>query len=363
LPLAEERTQFEAALSSHQLFEMASEGKQHRLETSRIHVTEDPQLAARSPVLIMVVPAFAHEPILKQLAPHISNGSYIAALPARSGFEYEGQEILLRAGKNDCTLVGFQTLPWACRIRKFGYAVTIFGRKKKVGAASLPGKQIAKAAAMFSRLLGMKVEIYNSMLELSLANTGQVIHPGIMVGVLGNRAQEIFPSEDEVPLFYASVDNAAAMILSEMSNEILKIKGELEKFLPGFTLPRVVHLEKWLDGAYGEAIQDTSSLARMFQTNRGYRTLKVPVKKAQGGYRVDVTSRYLTEDVPFGLLVTKGIASILGVKTPTIDEVITQASVWTGKEYLVDGEVQGRDVARSRAPQRYKISSPEQLIL
>lgn len=86
------------------------------------------------------------------------------------------------------------------------------------------------------------------------------------------------------------------------------------------------------------------------------------MKKVNAGYQVDVATRYLTEDVPFGLLVTKGIALVVGVETPMIDEVITNISAWIGKEYLIDGELIGRDVMRTRAPQRYTLDSLEGLI-
>jgi len=45
-----------------------------------------------------------------------------------------------------------------------------------------------------------------------------------------------------------------------------------------------------------------------------------------------------------------------------IDEVITNTSAWIGKEYLIDGKLIGRDVMRTRAPQRYTIDSLEGLI-
>ncbi len=210
--------------------------------------------------------------------------------------------------------------------------------------------------------MSMDVIPYQSMLELSLANTGQLIHPGIMYSVFGDRLGEVFPSENEVPLFYASVDEEAAKVLSRMSDEVIAIKEAVEERLPGLKVPGVVHLSRWLDAAYGEEIADTSSLARRFQTNQGYQTFKVPVKKVNAGYQVDIATRYLTEDVPFGLLVTKGIASVVGVETPTIDEVITNTSAWIGKEYLIDGRLIGRDVMTTRAPQRYTLDSLEELI-
>jgi len=337
-------------------------GKVYSVASKRIHVTADPKEAARSSVIIMVVPAFAHEPILLQLAPYLTKENTIAALPARSGLEYQACDILGKVGQNGCVLVGFQTLPWACRIREFGRSVIIHGTKKRVGAACLPKKEIEEKAKVLSTLLGMDVIPYRSMLELSLANTGQLIHPGIMYSVFRNRRTEVFPSEDEVPLFYASVDDEAAEFLSRMSDEVLTIKDTVEQERPGFKIPSVVHLSQWLLDAYGDDIRGTANLARMFQSNQGYQTLRVPVKKVDSGYQVNVKVRYLTEDLPFGLLVTKGIASAVGVETPTIDEVITKTSAWIGKEYLINGRLIGRDVITTRAPQRYGIDSLEGLV-
>jgi len=362
LPLEDEQRRFANALSSDSSFEVRVAGEVYSVASDRIRVTGDPEEAARSSIIMMVVPAFAHGTILSQLAPYLSKGSTIAVLPARSGLEYQAQDILGRVGQDGCVVVGFQTLPWACRIEQFGHSAIIHGTKKKVGAACLPAKEMGEKAGVFSTLLDMDVIPYQSMLELSLANTGQLIHPGIMYSVFGERLGEVFPSENEVPLFYTSVDEVTVNVLSRMSDEILNIKKVAQERLSSFKMPGVVHLSQWLDGAYGEEILDTSSLAKQFQTNQGYQTFKVPVKKASDGYRVDVNTRYLTEDIPFGLLVTKGIASVVGVETPTIDNVIINTSVWIGKEYIVDGKLIGRDVMTTRAPQRYKIDSLEGLI-
>ena len=359
LPLEDEQRRFRKALSSHSSFEMRVAGEVYSVPSDRIRITGDPEEAAHSSIIMMVIPAFAHGTILSQLAPHLSKGSTIAVLPARSGLEYQAQDILGQVG---CVLVGFQTLPWACRTGEFGHSVIIHGTKKKVGAACLPAGEIGEKARVFSTLLDMDVIPYQSMLELSLANTGQLIHPGIMYSLFGERLGEVFPSENEVPLFYTSVDEVAAKVLSRMSDEILNIKKAVEERLSGFKMPGVVHLSQWLDQAYGEEILDTSSLAKQFQTNRGYQAFKVPVKKVNAGYQVDVATRYLTEDVPFGLLVTKGIALVVGVETPMIDEVITNTSAWIGKEYLINGELIGRDVMTTRAPQRYTLDSLEGLI-
>ena len=72
--------------------------------------------------------------------------------------------------------------------------------------------------------------------------------------------------------------------------------------------------------------------------------------------------RYMTEDIPCGLVVIRDIAEIVGVKTPNIDKVLTWCQEKMGKEYLVNSKIQGKDVSSSRAPQRYGFTTLESIL-
>lgn len=74
----------------------------------------------------------------------------------------------------------------------------------------------------------------------------------------------------------------------------------------------------------------------------------------------DFQARYLSEDVPYGLVVTRGYAELLGVPTPMMDQVITWAQEKLGKEYLVNGKLSGADIHNTRAPQRYGAKTIEE---
>ena len=53
----------------------------------------------------------------------------------------------------------------------------------------------------------------------------------------------------------------------------------------------------------------------------------------------DFSHRYITEDVPYGLVVTRGVAELAGVPTPTIDRVVAWAQRVAGLSYLVEREI------------------------
>ena len=77
----------------------------------------------------------------------------------------------------------------------------------------------------------------------------------------------------------------------------------------------------------------------------------------------DFQARYLTEDVPYGLVVTKAIAQLAQVDMPIIDEVILTVSKWIGKEYIKGGYLEGKDINDTRIPQNYGINNLEEIII
>ena len=109
-------------------------------------------------------------------------------------------------------------------------------------------------------------------------------------------------------------------------------------------------------------MSDSTNLMRAMQTNKAYDGLVHPMKETDDGLLVpDFTYRYTREDVPYGLVIMKGIAEIAGVRTPTIDEVITWAQGKLDKEYIVGSELKGKDVTSTRAPQSYNFKTLDDL--
>ena len=114
---------------------------------------------------------------------------------------------------------------------------------------------------------------------------------------------------------------------------------------------------------YPRNISNKSTLYTAIQTNAAYQGLRHPVKTTEDGKFVpDFAYRYMTDDVPYGLVVIRGIAEIVGEETPNIDKVLTWCQQKMGKEYLVNSKLQGKDVSSSRAPQRYGFTTLESIL-
>ena len=352
-PLADEADRLDAAASAQGVAAIFQDGSTRSGCPSLI--TRDPHEAAQGAELILLAtPAFAHEQVLAALGSHLQEQVWIAALPARGGFDWMVQRAVPLSTQT--TLIGLQTLPWACRIRTWGKQVEVLGVKTAVGAAVYPQERGAEILEQMEALLNAPLKRCAGFLALTLANTGQLIHPGIMYGLFHRWNGAPFPCE-QAPLFYGGVDAHTAEVLQALSDEVQQLCRALTELDLALDLQCVEPLEQWVRQAYAGQIDDPTSLYSAFRTNRAYAGLQAPVQRVSNGLCIpDFAHRYLSEDAPFGLLVSKGIAELIGVATPAMDRVIEWAQARLGRVYLVEGRVIGPDVVRSRAPQRFGVT-------
>ena len=313
-------------------------------------------------LILMPLPAFAHEQTLLQIAPFLKEEAIIGAIPARSGFEYAALKILKEHKKEKVKIFGMQTLPWACRIKEYATWVDILGKKKSVGMAAFPHEITLELASFLSRILDLKIEPLPNMLTLTLANVGQIIHPGIMYGLFKGK-EHITYQKENIPLFYQGVTEEIAKTLKAMSDEILRLTNRIKTLNHDVNLEHVMGLKDWLLYSYKGSIADNSTLQTCFNTNSAYQGLRAPVKKENDCYSPDFQARYLTEDVPNGLVVTKAIAQMAKVDMPIIDEVILTISKWIGKEYIKRDHLEGKDIKDTRIPQNYGVNNLEEIIV
>jgi hypothetical protein len=362
-PFGDEAERLRAGLATHGGLE-TSGAVQAKARPRR--VAADPAaVIPGSAVVVLVLPAFAHESTLRQIVPFLDEGAWVGAMPARGGFEYCAVQVLMEQGREDVRgagdvrLFGLQTLPWACRIQDYGQIVHVLGVKKMVDVASRPSAQIGEIASLLERMLGLPTGRAANLLALTLANTGQLIHPGIMYSLFATWDGRPFGVED-VPLFYQGLSQSGARTLGELSDDVQAIRTRLA---PEMDLSAVRPLLDWLLQSYGDAIADPSTLHSAFVTNRAYAGLKAPVREAtadrvrnSGQFVPDFKARYLAEDVPFGLAVSRAIASLAGVETPAMDRLIAWAGARLGRDFL------GRDAGQARIPQAYGLDSLDQLL-
>jgi len=249
---------------------------------------------------------------------------------------------------------------WACRIIEYGKAVEVLGTKKEVDVV-ITRKQgettVEPVVKTLQKLVGREpiMKPACNFLAVTLMNINSVWHPTISYAFYHDK--DVTKPFDEPPLFYYGATEYTGDKLDKVSNEVLEVKRVLLEKYAGLDLSSLTHVRDWMLRSYGDDIGDTTSIHTMLITNKGYRGLTHPMVEVdidgQKKYLPNFKYRYFSEDIPIGLVVTRGIAELVGVPTPNMDEVIVWCQEQMGKEYLKDGKIAGKDLADSRAPQRY----------
>lgn len=315
-----------------------------------------------SNIIIVCVPAFAHEQYFKAIEPYVQPDTIIIGLPGQPGFEFQCFA-LLRDKAKQCAVLSYESLPWACRILEFGMKVEILGAKDSLMGSIVKGQ---------SNLRIDPVETLQSMLGehpvLKMANnyiepylmTKSIVHPPILYAKWRDWDGQPL---SEKPLFYQGLDELGAASLSGVSDEVVATAKAISQKKPELSQSHVQHLLEWYRQDYRETITDPTSLLTSMRTNAAYNGLVHPMKEiSPGKWKPDFEYRYMAEDIPYGLVVTKGLAELAGVPSPMTDKVLGWCQEKMGKEYLVGSELKGKDIAETRAPQAFGYGSLDDLV-
>lgn len=327
-------------------------------------VTKDPAVAAQDvDIIVFTVPAFAHAGYLEALKPYVKPGLILVGCPGQAGFEFAVRGIWGEAAKQ-VTIMSFESLPWACRFTEFGRSAEVLGTKGTLQGSLNMGSPAPPMdpTAMLQQVLGPLPKLITSghLIGITLMATNGYLHPSIMCGYWENWDGK---SMQEPPLFYNGITKESALLLHNVSDEIVATAKTLSEKCKGVDMTHVAHMYHWYLRCYGTDIEDKTDLYTCIKTNRAYKGLTHPCSRNEdGSFSPNFGYRYLTEDIPFGIVVMRGIATIAGIPTPHMDRIILWAQKVMGKEYLVDGELKGKDMKETRSPQAYGITTLEALM-
>lgn len=316
----------------------------------------DPIVIRDASIIFVIVPAYAHKTLFKYISKNMNPNALIVVLPSRGLIELDLQTFL--PNKN---VIAFQTLPWACRLVELGSDIEIKGIKTGIQASSRPFDLSELYYIQMEQLLDMPIERVKNMLTLTLANIGQIFHPGIMYGLFMQDPKRLYKSS-ECPLFYQGVTFEIAEILQLLADEIYSIAKKIAEVNPNIELDIILSPKEWLIKSYKGQIRDLSSLQAMLNSNTAYQGINAPMIKVDDNhYQANFNVRYVTEDIPYSLLVTKSLGDMMDIKTPTMDKVISELGSWIGIDYLEYYNTAKKLSSLSRLPLFYGIDSIQDL--
>jgi len=276
-----------------------------RLDRVTSHMDE---VLDEADVIMVVVPAFAHEWMARECAPHVQDGQILLLNPGRTGgalvFDNIFHQKRVRA---DVIIAEAETLLFASRNVGPGQS-KIFRIKNAVPVAALPATRTREALQKINLAYPQFIPAAN-VLKTSLDNMGAIFHPAITILNTG----WIEARMGEFEYYLEGVTPAVAKVLEAIDAERLAVARALEV--------RAISAREWLEMAYG-AVGDT--LHEAMHNNDGYSGIKAPP---------NMKTRYLSEDVPASLVPIASLGDYLGVPTFTIKTIIHLASLIHGVDY------------------------------
>ncbi len=276
--------------------------------------TDAREAAAWSDRLICSVPSYAHKPFAEAFAPVIGAGQLIALLPGNLG-TLEFATILRKAGSPGCVLVESDTAPYVCRKIAPDRAV-IWGIVPALGIGAFPAMRTAEAMETMT-LLFPGASAYDYVLEAGLAALNPIVHPP---GVLLN-AGRVERSRGEFYFYEEGVTPGVVRVIEALDRERLALGSAY-----GIALTPVA--EAFAKAGFGPR----GDLWSVINGSRMLTALRAPGQ---------LDTRWLTEDLPYGLAMWAALAEPVGVEMPIARSLITLGSALLGRDFAAGG----RDLA------------------
>lgn len=305
-----EVTLFEIAGFEHTLDPILDDGIIHLVGAAgegpaRIHrlTTDIEEALAASDLALLIVPAYAHRPFAEVCAPRLRPGQTVVIMPGTLG-AFEWAKILRDAGVTGVTLAEVDTAPYVCRKTEPDTA-TIWGAVTGLGLGVLPATETERVRERLEPLFPGLVT-YQDAMACGLAAINPVLHPA---GVLMN-AGRVEYSKGEFYFYAEGVTPAVAKVIMQVDTERRQVAKALGYDL--IAADEALHLAGF--GPRGD----------LWSTING--SWMLTQLKAPGV----LGSRWLTEDVPYGLASWHSVGAQYGVDTPTMRGLVDIASIVMG---------------------------------
>ena len=268
-------------------------------------VSDDPrEVVSPADVVLFCYPGYLIESTLKRLKPFFRKNAFIGSVFSSTGFFFDAREVLAP----DQPLWGFQRVPFIARVGEYGQSAHLLGYKSelKVAVENVPTEEKLSFVECLSEWFERKVTLLDNYFEASLSNSNPLLHPAVLYDMFAG--DKVY---DRKIYLYREWSESAAELLIKMDEEFFRLL-EVLPVRRGF-LPTILD--------YYES-KDAASLAAKLRSIPAFQNLEAPMKQGPTGWVPDYSSRYFSEDFPYGLKLICTLAHEKGVPVPTLDRVL-----------------------------------------
>lgn len=266
-------------------------------------------------VVFIPLPGFVVQTYARLLAPHLTPDQIVVFMPGTLAALEFREAFRAAGGEPDVVAAETGGLPFATRLIAPG-KVRTFHIRAVCALAAMPGNA---GPMVLQKLHGLyPFQLKQTVVETGFGHLTPLLHPA---GSLLN-AGRIERSHGEFYMYEEGMTPSVVRVMEAVDRERLAIGAALGAQLP-------TGVDMMVESGYGPR----GTLWESLNGSAGLTPVKGPV---------DLNSRYVTEDIPFGLVAWAGMGGAVGVETPVMDALITLGSAIMGK----DCRHTGRNLAR-----------------
>jgi len=301
---------FETTLGA-QAIEAAGIGPKGTYPIRRVS-TDIPAALAEAEWVNVVMPAIGHETFFQEMVPHLRADHKVVVWAGDFG-SLRLRQMLLEAGRlESVTILETSTLPYGTRLVAPG-KINLLLVAPHVIAAALPGSRTAEAVGELHRVFPC-VAAGQHVLAAAFNNANPIVHPP---GSLLNTGR-IEYSGGNFYMYREGITQSVARVIREVYEESRRLARALDFDMTDY---------RDVDFRTTCSIMGVEFVAP-FDTAGVIASILGPCT---------VHDRYITEDLPFGLVPRSQLGRAAGVGTPLIDAIVSIGSVVCEEDYWKTG--------------------------
>lgn len=264
-------------------------------------------------IIVISVPAYAQESMFNSYIKYAEKGQVVIFFPGNyAGLRFYKK--LIECEMHEfITIAEADSMPYGAR-KTQDNEVNILGMKNKLYLAAIPSNRTKKVINVLNK------EFYNifaeapNVLYSSLNNGNCIIH--CPTAILN--AGWIETSKGEFSFYWEGMTPSVCRVLEDADKELTKI-GDF------FGMKTVTQKDFFVE-YYG--IKNCDTLYETIQLSAAHGLSKAPAT---------LKDRYISEDVPFGLVPISTLSKQFNIETPTIDSIIHLANILNNENYYETG--------------------------
>lgn len=255
-------------------------------------------------IIMITAPRFAIGSMCENVRPFLHEGQLLVIVP--------GTPLLLSLRNSPkwlgVELMGMYKVPFICRTAAYGHRVSILGSREVNRAWVSDNTDWETRASQVAALFDTPLERLGSPYPFLLTNSNPLLHPARLSTMFEDYREGV--CYDHNILFYEEWTEAASERYIRADAELLEICRRIPEIRIGKDIvPALEYYES----------HDAASLTAKIRSIPAFKGITTPMVQTAGGWIPDFSSRYFTEDVPYGTALICQYAKQLGVPTPTLD--------------------------------------------